>query len=373
MSTPPPFLVSFSITNKCNLSCRHCYSDSTDRELADEMSTGEALALIEDLARWKTGLLVIDGGEPLCRDDLLDIVAAASGKGIMTGLGSNGTLIDEAVARQMVRAGVRLVAVSIDGADGATHDAFRGRSGAFEEAMSGVSACKTAGLPFQLGMVIRKETVAQVPDMLRLAVESGADAAEFFDLVPAGRARVECQGEALEKDERREVMEWLAQAQVECPILIRVPACPMYPVILKEGDIRPRHIPMDILRRIPYYGRGCAAGMPFGYVTILANGDVHPCMLLQVKLGNLRESNVAQIWQESPVLATLRSRALKGECGVCSRKTICAGCRGRAYEETGDLLASDPGCWLVSTAGGREVVDERKETEKHPRTEGGGL
>ena len=366
MSTSPPFFVSFSITNKCNLSCKHCYSESTEKTLPDELSTSEALALIDDLARWKIGLLVIDGGEPLCRSDLLDVVAAASGGGIMTGVGSNGTLIDGTVARQMVKAGVSLVAISIDGADETTHDSFRGRAGAFREAMDGMSACREAGLRFQLGMVIRKQTMAQVPDMLRLAVESGADAAEFFDLVPAGRARLQCQHECLEPEERREVMEWLAQAQVECPILIRVPACPMYPMLLKERDVRPRHIPMEALRRVPYYGRGCAAGMPSGYVTVLSNGDVHPCMLLQVRLGNVRETGITRIWQDSPVLATLRSGALKGECGACSHKAICAGCRGRAYEETGDLLASDPGCWLVSTAGGREEVDEREETENHP-------
>ncbi len=367
MNVPPPFLVSFGITNKCNLSCKHCYSDAADIELPDELSTSEAFQLIDDLARWKVGLLVLDGGEPLCRDDVFDIVAAASGKGIVTGLGSNGTLIDKATARQMVKAGVQSVAISIDGADPETHDAFRGQSGAFHQAMEGISACKAAGLPFQLGMVIRKQTVSQVPEMLRLAVESGAMAAEFFDLVLAGRAKRECVDEALEPDQRREVMEWLAEAQVDCPILIRVPACPMYPLILQEKDIRPKHIPMNLLRRIPYYGRGCAAGMPFGYITVLANGDVNPCMLLQVRLGNIREKSIVEIWQQSPILAALRSRELKGECGKCSHRLICAGCRGRAYEQTGDMLAPDPGCWLVSTVSGREEVDEHKETEKYSR------
>lgn len=342
-------------------------------ELPDELSTSEAFKLIDDLARWKVGLLVLDGGEPLCREDVFDIVATATDKGIVTGLGSNGTLIDKATARRMVKAGVKSVAISIDGADPETHDAFRGKSGAFNQAMAGVSACKAVGLTFQLGMVIRKQTVSQVPDMLRLAVESGAEAAEFFDLVLAGRARRECQDESLEADQRREIMEWLAQAQVDCPILIRVPACPMYALILKEKEIRPRHIPMDVLRRVPYYGRGCAAGMPHGYVTVLANGDVNPCMLLQLRLGNVRDQSITEIWQQSPILAALRSRELKGQCGECSHRLICAGCRGRAYEQTGDMLASDPGCWLVSTADGREGVDEREETEKYSRIESGRL
>lgn len=359
MDVPPPFLVSFGITNKCNLNCKHCYSEAKSQELPDELSTTEALRLVDDLARWKIGLLVLDGGEPLCREDVLDIVAAATSRGIITGVGSNGTLIDTATAKRMADAGVQSVAISIDGADAETHDAFRGESGAFQRALEGSAACRAVGLPFQLGMVIRKGTAAQVPDMLRLAVEIGAVAAEFFDLVAAGRARQECSDEVLEVAQRREAMEWLAEAQVECPILIRVPACPMYPLILQEREIRPRHIPMEMLRRVPYYGRGCAAGMPSGYLTVSATGDVTPCMLLQTRLGNVREQGIDRIWQDSPVLAQLRSRELKGECGDCRYRLTCSGCRGRAYEETGDILAADPGCWFVSTTGGREGVDDR--------------
>jgi len=343
----PPFLVSYSITTKCNLTCKHCYSEAIEDRAPDELTTEEALRLVDDLADWKIRLLVLDGGEPLCRDDFLEIASHASKRGIRTVVGSNGTLINERMARKMVEAGVQSVAISIDGANAETHDSFRGKSGSFHEALAGASALKMVGLPFQFNMIISKVTLSQIPDMLKLAVESGANAAELFDLVEAGRAKEECRGEVLDTGERKTVMEWLAQAQVDCPILIRVPACPMYPLILKQREIRPIHIPMEMLQRVPYYSRGCAAGMPFGYIVIRANGEVNPCMLLQVALGNVRERSITQIWQESQVLAQLRSRALlKGRCGECEYKMECAGCRGRAYERTGDMLASDPGCWL---------------------------
>ncbi|KPJ51886.1 MAG: hypothetical protein AMJ37_03960 [Dehalococcoidia bacterium DG_18] len=343
----PPFLVSYSITTKCNLTCKHCYSEAIEDRAPDELTTKEALRLVDDLADWKIRLLVLDGGEPLCRDDFLEIASHASKRGIRTVVGSNGTLINERMARKMVEAGVQSVAISIDGANAETHDSFRGKSGSFHEALAGASALKMVGLPFQFNMIISKVTLSQIPDMLKLAVESGANAAELFDLVEAGRAKEECRGEVLDTGERKTIMEWLAQAQVDCPILIRVPACPMYPLILKQREIRPIHIPMEMLRRVPYYSRGCAAGMPFGYIVIRANGEVNPCMLLQVALGNVRERSITQIWQESQVLAQLRSRALlKGMCGECEYKMECAGCRGRAYERTGDMLASDPGCWL---------------------------
>ncbi|RKY05493.1 hypothetical protein DRP77_00865 [Candidatus Poribacteria bacterium] len=243
------------------------------------------------------------------------------------------------------------VQISIDGANAQTHDAFRGREGAFEEALRGAEACRKTGLPFQFGMTIRRGNLREIPEMLRMTVELGASAAEFFDLVRVPRVKREIPDEALSPQERREVMEWLAEAQRDCPIIIRVPACPMYPLVLKEKGVRPKHFPSELLRRIPYYDRGCAAGMPNGYVQISPNGDVHPCMLLQIKLGNVREESIRRIWESSPILAELRDRnLLKGACGECRYRDECAGCRGRAYEETGDMLAADPGCWMAAEA-----------------------
>jgi radical SAM protein with 4Fe4S-binding SPASM domain len=344
----PPFIVSYSITTKCNLKCKHCYSESVDQAAPDELTTEEAFRLMDDLARWGIRLLVIDGGEPLCREDMLDVVKYASSKGIRTTIGSNGTLIDEAMARKMLDAGVKAVAISVDGADAQTHDSFRGVSGTFDDTIRGIEACRTAGLPFQFNTVIRKETLLQLEDILKLAVDSGANAAELFDLVAAGRAKQESREQVLDLNERKRTMEWFAMAQADCPIVIRVPACPMYPLLLQQQEIKPRHFPMEMLQRVPYYGRGCAAGMPMGYVMVKCNGEVNPCMLLQVKLGNIRDQSIISIWENSPVLAQLRQRELlKGECGDCSYKLTCSGCRGRAYEETGDMMATDPGCWLA--------------------------
>jgi len=262
MQAHPPFMVSYSITTKCNLKCKHCYSDSVDQAAPDELSTGEAFRLKDELSQWGIGLLVIDGGEPLCRDDLLDIVRYASSKGIRTTIGSNGTLIDEAMAKKLLDSGVKSAAISIDGADAETHDSFRGVRGAWAQALEGVEACRDVGLPFQFNIVIRKETLLQLDDMLHMAVYHSANAAEFFDLVAAGRAKQECKEQVLSLDERKRAMEWLAQAQEDCPILIRVPACPMYPLLLQRKQIQPRYFPAEMLRRVPYYERGCATGMP---------------------------------------------------------------------------------------------------------------
>jgi len=170
---------------------------------------------------------------------------------------------------------------------------------------------------------------------LRLAVGSLANADGFFDLGAAGRGKREHKEKVLSLEERKRAMEWLAQAQEDCP---------MYSLILQQRQIRPKHFSAEMLRRIPYDGRGCAAGMPMGYMMVKPNGEVNPCMLLQIDLCNIREQSLVSIWEGSAVLAQLRKRELlKGECGGCSYRGTCFGCRGRAYEETGDTIASEPG------------------------------
>lgn len=345
----PPYLVSYAITRKCNLKCKHCYSDSTEKQGPDELSTKEAKRLLDDISNWGIKLLIFDGGEPLCREDFFEISNYATKKGLRVVMGSNGTLIDKDVANRLKNSGVMAVQISIDGAKPKTHDQFRGETGAYEKALQGARACKDVGLFFQFGMTIRKSTLDEIPDMLKLAVNSGANAAEFFDLVQVPRVKRDIPNEILNPEERKKVMLWLAEAQKDCPIIIRVPGCPMYTLILQEKNIQPQHFPAHLLKRIPYYGRGCAAGMPQGYITILPNGNVIPCMLLQTKLGNIREESIIKIWDESSILKKLRNRdLLRGTCGQCKYKNMCAGCRGRAYEETGDILGTDPGCWIYN-------------------------
>jgi len=345
---PPPFLISYAVTRKCNLKCKHCYSDATEEAAPDKLLTEEAKRLLDDIANWGIKLLIFDGGEPLYREDFFDIAKYAAQKGLRVVIGSNGTLIDTHVAKRLKTSGIMAVQISIDGAKALTHDWFRGVDGSFDKALEGAKACREVGLSFQFGMTIRKGTLDEIPDMLKLAVDSGAIAAEFFDLVQVPRVKKEIPDEVLTPDERKEVMGWLAEAQKDCPIIIRVPGSPMYTLILQERDIQPKHFPANLLKRIPYYGRGCAAGMPNGYLTILPNGDVIPCMLLQIKLGNVREESITRIWDNSQILSKLRNRNLLEEgCGRCTYRDECAGCRGRAYEETGNMLATDPGCWVV--------------------------
>ena len=175
LKTPvlPPFLISYAVTRKCNLKCKHCYSDAAEEPALDELSLEEARSLLDGIVDWGVKLLIFDGGEPLCRDDFFDIAGYASEKGLRVVIGSNGTLIDSDTAERLKSSGVMAVQISIDGAKAQTHDWFRGTDGSFSKALEGAKACREAGLPFQFGMTIRRGNIDEIPDMLRLAVDSG--------------------------------------------------------------------------------------------------------------------------------------------------------------------------------------------------------
>jgi len=345
---PPPFMISYAITSKCNLKCKHCYSDSSeDSDTSKELTNEESKKVIDQIADWGIQMLIMDGGEPTEREDLPDLVYYATLKGVRTVIGTNATKIDAKLARKLKDAGVMAAQISVDGANSKTHDWFRGEEGSFDAAMAGAKVLREVGIPFQFGATVRRGTLKEIPRILDLAVESGAMAAEMFDLVEVKRVKKLVPNEILTPEERKEIWTWLAKKQEDYPLIIRSPGCPMYPLLLNLLDIKPKHFPYHTLYRIPYFNRGCAAGYPNGYMTILPDGNVIPCMLLQINIGNVREKTLYDIWDNSKVCQEVRDRSLlKGECGKCEHLESCAGCRGRAYEVTGDYLETDPGCWM---------------------------
>lgn len=146
----PPYLISYAITKKCNLKCKHCYSDATKEHAPDELTTEESKRLLDSIANWGIKLLIFDGGEPLCRDDFFDIAKYGSERGLRVVIGSNGTLIDKNMAQRLKHSGVMAVQISIDGAKAQTHDWFRGEEGAFIKALEGANACKEASVKLNI-------------------------------------------------------------------------------------------------------------------------------------------------------------------------------------------------------------------------------
>lgn len=142
----PPYLTSYAVTRKCNLNCKHCYSDATNKVASDELSTKEAKRLLDDIASLGVKLIIFDGGEPLCRDDFFDIAKYASLKGLRVVIGSNGTLIGTYIAKKLKSSGVMAVQISIDSANPKKYDWFRGMDGSFNKALKGAFACRESKL-----------------------------------------------------------------------------------------------------------------------------------------------------------------------------------------------------------------------------------
>ncbi|HDZ15092.1 MAG TPA: radical SAM protein, partial [Pricia sp.] len=180
-------LVFWETTAGCNLECIHCRRLDVSTQLTkDDMTTEESYEFIDALVETGNPILVLSGGEPLFRPDIFDIAKYAVNKGLTVALATNGTLVDEAMAKKIVDAGVSRVSISIDGADAETHDNFRKLKGSFERAIEGFNHLKKLGMSMQINCTIAKHNSHQLHDLYNLALNLSAEAIHIFMLVPVG-------------------------------------------------------------------------------------------------------------------------------------------------------------------------------------------
>lgn len=338
MKDLPPVMVSFSVTRQCNLHCFHCYSESVETPHPDELTTDEAKRVIAEIAEVGARLLVFDGGEPLMRQDIFELIEHANNVGLRPLMGTNATLITDEVAQHLAGAGLRALAISVDGADAKSHDEFRGEKGSWKRTMQGIENAHRAGIPFQIAPTLRHGSWGDWTDIADLAKQMGAVAVEVFDYIPAGRGSRNQQF-VLGKEERQEfVKQYIGQQLKDDEMVYR---CIGIPQLWVEVE---RSVPEeDVLMR--FVRTCCGAGLR--YCCVLYEGTVYPCMVLQKKAGNVRVQSFAEIWFESEVFQILRDRdRLEGRCGRCEWRHLCGGARCRVFEMTGSLTAEDPMCWL---------------------------
>lgn len=181
-----PRLVFWETTQKCNLRCVHCRASATEFSSPADLLTNDGLAVIKQISEYALPILVLSGGEPLYRPDIFDLASYATARGLRVALATNGTMVTKPVASAIVAVGVRRVAISLDGADAATHDGFRGIPGAFDAALTGFRNLKELGMSLQINTTIARHNAHQLPQVLELAKRIGADALHTFLLVPVG-------------------------------------------------------------------------------------------------------------------------------------------------------------------------------------------
>ncbi|MDI6736783.1 MAG: radical SAM protein [bacterium] len=324
-------LVAWELTRRCNLSCVHCRASAVTNESCldfdqEELTTDEAFLLIDEIAKVSRPILILTGGEPLLRQDIFKIASYGVTKGFRVVMATNGTLIDEEIAKQIKDSGIKRISISLDGADSKTHNEFRQVTGAFEGALNGIKWAKISGLEFQINTTITRQNHTQIDDIIALADKLGAVVCDFFFLVPTGRAK-EMEGQELKPGEYEEVLTRLDKKSREVPIKIKTTCAPHYSRIRHDSSTT----------------KGCLAGTSFCFISYQA--DVFPCGYLDVNCGNIRNQAFQDIWANSQVFNNLRDLSkYKGKCAKCEYLKVCGGCRARAYAKTQDYLAQEPNC-----------------------------
>jgi radical SAM protein with 4Fe4S-binding SPASM domain len=358
-------LVFWETTKACNLTCRHCRAVPQQRIGPTELTTSRAFDLIDQIAEVAKPVMVLSGGEPLFRPDLFDIGGYGVETGFRMALATNGTLVNGRVAARIADAGFSRVAISLDGAHPETHDRFRGLPGSHDLALRGLRHLRDEGVSVQVNSTIAQHNVTELPALLDLALEIGADALHLFMLVPVGCGLEIAPAEMLPADEYERVLHWFDAQSMTCPIDLKATCAPHYYRIRAQrieeersrGDMTSTFIaPGTKAKAAPSLvgsghpgqhlsamTRGCLAGTNVCFVS--NEGAVYPCGYLPVSAGDTRVQRFADIWNNSTVFGQLRDPgAIEGKCGECRFEAICGGCRARAYAETGSFLAEEPFC-----------------------------
>jgi len=357
-SQPTLRLLFWETTIKCNLSCAHCRRVELNEAAGKDLSTAQAKELIEQLADLGKRqpfmpILVFSGGEPLCREDLFELVGRAKSLGIVPALATNGTLIDATVAGMIKDNGIARVAVSLDGATAEVHDKMRQLEGSFERAVEGIGHLRDKNVPFQVNITLTRHNAGQLEDTYELAKSLGAVALHVFMLVPVGCGQALAETDMLSPEQYEEKMLEICRLDGLGQLQMKVTCGPHYErVIRQEGLHKSRmaagHSSGNVPGRHGHKGvsKGCLAGL--GVLFVGHQGDVFPCGYLPVKCGNVLEDKLSEIWYNNEDLARMRdSNALEGKCGVCGYRQVCGGCRGRAYAATGNYMAEEPFCAYI--------------------------
>ena len=335
-------MIAWELTRSCNLACVHCRASAERGPYPGELSTQEALRVMDEIAVVEKPVIILTGGEPLLRSDIFDLARYGTERGFRMVMATNGTLFTGETVQKMKESGIQRISISLDGPDSETHDAFRRVKGSFEGSLRGIEMAKKGGLDFQINTTITRINLHLIPDILRLAVDLGAVALHIFLLVPTGRGK-ELQDQEISPGDYEKTLHWFYEQRDKVPLQLKATCAPHYYRILrqrakKEGKkMTPQEYGLDAVTR------GCLGGIAFCFISHV--GQVQPCGYLELNCGNVKETPFQEIWANSEIFQQLRNTdSYQGKCGRCEFRKVCGGCRARAYEVSGEYMAEEPYC-----------------------------
>ena len=333
-----PTDVALIVTNRCNLRCRHCVT-ACGASMPEELDTAEMLALVRRLGELKVFRVTVTGGEPLVREDLFQILDELQAQRVAVSFLTNGTLVDEQVARRL--AGYRFlrsVSVSLDGGTARDHDRLRG-SGTFEQAIAGICRLLRQGLAVGIGAVVTRENMDRLEKIVQLGEELGVSGVSFKTLFPAGRLTENADALFPDKPEMVRIAQTSVELEQRYRGFVRSGYSGWWSVYHRELD------PDAPARRL----LSCSTAKTS--CTIRPDGQVIPCGgLWDLTCGDVRQQDLLAIWQDAPVLNRLRDLSVTPvdaieECRDCRFNSVCTGgCRAEAWLATGQLLGLSPYC-----------------------------
>jgi len=322
MGLKAPVNVTWEMTLRCNLQCAHCLSDS-GVAASGELAARECLKLVDELARLKVFQVNIGGGEPFIKDHFLPILEYSHEKGLVTCISTNGMLIDDDLARRLAKLKMLYLQVSLDGATVDVNDRIRGQ-GTYQRILEAVACLARHQVQFSINTVLTRLNYPQLDDLRKLAEDYGADL-RVSRFRPSGRGKTSRSYLGPDKDQLEDFAVWLERHDL-------VRTGDSFFCLTSENR---RRKGLDM----------CGAAKMT--CCIAPDGNVYPCAFMQEPTflaGNVRTSNVKDIWQRAPVFFQLRNLNVES-CQTCSRFEVCrGGCPAVAFHTYHDIAMPDPEC-----------------------------
>ncbi|HEC25267.1 MAG TPA: 12,18-didecarboxysiroheme deacetylase [bacterium] len=356
-------VIVWNMIRTCNLNCIHCYSQSKNVKYNDELTLEEGRAFIDDASSFGSPVMLFSGGEPLMHPHFLDLCFYAKSKGMRAVISTNGTLITKELAAELKKVGLSYVGISLDGLE-TVHDKFRGKKGAFRDAISGINNAREAGIKVGLRFTINKRNAQEIPGIFRLLEEENIPRACFYHLVYAGRG-TKLMDEDLSSEETRRTVDTILELTKEIysrdnrkEILTvdnHADGPYIYLKLLREGKKEEAENVMSLLKM----NGGNSSGVGIGCVSW--DGEVYADQFWRYySFGNVKERKFSDIWTDTsnPLMKQLKDKKayVKGKCRNCKWLDVCNGnFRVRSEAKEGDLWSPDPACYLTD----EEIYDAK--------------